>query len=186
MAEVTEFNFPVDTARMMRAIDTPDDIGAVVRMHFEIDRALEHVVRAMVPAVKHLGHRYMDQRIRFLQALGLPDIRIEPARVINKIRNDFAHREKEALTESDVSALEEPVSRLLSRQIPTHFALQHNMKDGSRREWVYKTMSSKERFCMLGFFTLSGVATIENDFNKIAFSPSPDYALSLLRVAPTP
>ncbi|MGY8635816.1 hypothetical protein RAD15_25425 [Bradyrhizobium sp. 14AA] len=170
MPDTTTFNFPVDTARMLRAIDTPDDIGAVVRLHFEIDRALEHIVTTMVPAAQHLQHRFMDQRIRFLRALGLPEVRIEPAKVLNTIRNDFAHREKESLTAGDVDALEEPVSKLLGRRIPTHFALEHRRRDGTRREWIYEQMSCKEKFCMLGFFALSGIATIENDFSKIAFS----------------
>lgn len=170
MTETTTFNFAVDTTRMIRAIDTPDDIGAVVRLHFEIDRALEHVVNVMVPAAQHLQHRFMEQRIRFLQALGMPNVRIQPARVINTIRNNFAHREKEALSPQDVTTLEGPVSELLGRNIPTHFALQHKKKDGSRRDWVYETMSPKEQFCMLGFFTLSGIATIENDFRKLAFT----------------
>jgi len=115
--EPTVFSFEVDVARMMRAIDTPDDIGAVVRMHFEIDRALEHIVDAMVPAAKHLRHRFMDERIRFLQALGLPDVRLQPARTINTVRNDFAHREKENLEQADVDALEGPVSKLLDLKV---------------------------------------------------------------------
>ncbi|MGY3618405.1 hypothetical protein [Bradyrhizobium sp. USDA 10063] len=163
-------NFPIDTGRMIRAIDTPDDIGAVVRLHFEIDRALEHIVNAMVPAPQHLQHRFTGQRIKFLQALGLPYVRIEPAIVINTIRNDFAHREKEALTASDVAILEEPVSRLLApQQISPHLTIQHEKKDGSRREWVYGTMSPKEKFCMLGIFAVSGIATIESHFRKVSF-----------------
>jgi|SRR5882757_4382574 len=168
MTQSAIFNFPVDTARMMRAVETPDDIGAVVRIHFEIDRALEHIVNVMVPAAKHLGHRFMDQRIKFLLSLGLPEERVQPARVLNIIRNDFAHREKEALGQSDVDSLEGPVVKMLGQSIPADFALRHNKEDGSQRGWMYGKMSYKEKFCMLGFFTLSGIATIENHFSKIA------------------
>lgn len=126
MGKVTTFNFNVDSARMIRAIDTPDDIGAVVPLQFEIDRALAHIVGAMVPAAQHLNHRYMDERIRFLLSLGMPEIRLQPARVINTIRNKFAHREKESLNQSDIALLEEPVGKLLGGSVPTHFALRHN------------------------------------------------------------
>jgi hypothetical protein len=170
MPEPTTFNFPIDTGRMLRAIDTSDDIGAVIRIHFEIDRALEHIVSVMVPAAQHLRHRFMDERIRFVLALGLPTDRVEPARTINTLRNHFAHREKERLDQSDVDLLEGPVCEMLGRAIPPQFSLRHERKDGSRREWLYGDMSVKEKICMLGFFTLGGIATIENDFQKIAFS----------------
>lgn len=168
MATPTVFNFPVDTKRMMRAIDTPDDIGAVVRIHFELDRALEHVINAMVPRAKILTHRFMSQRIMFLSALGLPPARVEPARVINAIRNDFAHREKETLEAKDIKSLEVAIVGLLRKNIPTHFALYNKKDDEVRREWRYGEMTLKEQFCLLGFFAVSGVATIENDF-KVSF-----------------
>jgi hypothetical protein len=31
-------------------------------------------------------------------------------------------------------------------------------------------MSLKEKFCLLGYLALAGVATIENDFEKVSFN----------------
>lgn len=66
--------------------------------------------------------------------------------------------------------LEDPVRKVLGREIPIGFSLQHDKKDGSRREWMYGTMTVKEKICVLGFFIVAGIATIENDFGRIALS----------------
>lgn len=165
------FNYAVDSARMMRAMDTEDDIGAVIRLHFEIDRALEHVVGAIIPNPEQLSHRYMDQRIRFLGALGLPEVRIAPARIMNEIRNRFAHKEKETLVDLDIIQLQKAVEALLGNVIPSHFALINNKK-GSQREWRFGEMNLKQKFCLLGYMTLAGIATIENDFPKVNLNAS--------------
>lgn len=169
MNSTVTFNFEPDSARLIRAIETPDDVGAVIRVHFEIDRALEHIVNVMIPTPSLLRHQYMDSRIRFLLALGLPEVRIAPAKVINEIRNKFAHREKENFENSDIAKLSGSVTALIGKEVPTHFALIHKRAD-SQREWQYGDMTLKEKFCVLGYIALSGVATIENDFPKLSFA----------------
>jgi len=136
--EVT-FNFPVDTGRMIRAMETDDDVGAIVRLHFEVDRALAHVISAMIPNAEHLNHNYMEQRIRFLSALGLPETRIHPARILNEIRNRFAHKEKEIFVPQDISRLRDAVETLYQRKIPDHFVLAMNRKD-LHQEWKFGDM----------------------------------------------
>jgi hypothetical protein len=169
LAKTVKFNFAVDSSRMIRALETPDDMGAVIRIHFEMDRALEHVVNATVPDASHLRHQYMESRIRFLLALGLPELRLTPAKIINEIRNKFAHREKETVTASDVTKLSDAVTTLIGKEIPSHFAIK-DMRAGSFREWRYGEMTRKEQFCLLGYIALAGIATIENDFGKICFT----------------
>lgn len=170
MTRLTTFSFNVDSSRMMRAIETPDDIGAVIRIHFEIDRALTHVVERSVPDASELRLQYPDQRIRLLLALGVPAVRLEPVRIVNKVRNSFAHKEgKERILDEDVSELEAATCRLLGKKkIPSHFALVKK-SDGSEKVWVHSEMSGKEKFCLSGFFALTGVATIENDFGTAGF-----------------
>jgi hypothetical protein len=169
MTKVTTFNFEPDASRLVQAIETPDEIGAVIRIHFEIDRALEHIVDAMVPAASHLRHQYMESRIRFLFALGMPEIRLAPAKIINEIRNKFAHHEKDGISPSDITKLSAAVNALLGKEIPTHFAVR-DKRASADKEWVYGDMSLKEKFCLLGYLALAGVATIENDFEKVSFN----------------
>lgn len=163
------FNFDVDTARLKRAMDTSDDIGAVVRIHFEIERALEHVISAMIPDAPVLKHRYMSDRIRFLLALGIPKVRTTPAKIINDIRNEFAHRAKEDISSSDVARLADSITNLLGQEIVDDFEILHT---NTQQKWRYGEMSLKEQFCCLGFIALVKVASIENDFGKIRFAQS--------------
>jgi hypothetical protein len=169
LPEPLKFNFPLDTSRLTRAIDTADDIGAVIRIHFEIDRALEHIITAMIPNASALRHRYMGQRIAFLRALGLHEVRLLPVTIINEIRNKFAHHEKEGVSASDIARLHDSITALFGKEIPTHFGLLHKKSD-TVREWVYGEMTLKEKFCFLGYFALAGIAAIENEYEKIRFN----------------
>lgn len=108
----------------------------------------------------------MEQRIRFLAALGIPETRISPARIINEIRNEFAHKERELFIGRDISRLQAAVETLYQRKIPDHFVLAINQK-GVRQEWRFGEMNLKQKFCLMGSMVLTGVALIENDFPKI-------------------
>lgn len=147
---------------------TPDDIGAIIRVHYEIDQALQHVIGTLIPFPKRLKLRYMKQRIELLLALGMPEVRLQPAEIVNHIRNDFAHRDKETFLAEDVTGLHEAIVALYGREIPPTFAMLHRKDDGSTQEWRYCDMNLKEKFCFLGSFALGGVATIQTDFHKIA------------------
>jgi hypothetical protein len=175
VAEPVKFNFVVDTRRMMRAIDTDDDIGAVIRVHFEIDRALSHVIARLVPKPAELSLRYTEARVRLLLALGIPEVRLSPIQVVNRIRNSFAHDEgKETISEGDVRQLEASVSTMMAgRKIPTHFTLRHK-STAAERSWVYSAMTLKEKFCLGGFFIVAGVATLENDFQPFLATRNSD------------
>ncbi|MDR6303055.1 hypothetical protein GGQ85_000736 [Nitrobacter vulgaris] len=165
----TVFNFDVDSGRIMRAMYTEDDIGAVIRIHFEIDRALDHIVRTMVPSSNTMKLPYTSSKVDFLLALGLPNLRITPVLIINSIRNKFAHREKEAIVLSDTVDLLRAIETMYDRKIPESFQVIHQKKDGSRCEWRFGEMSPKEKFCFLGSLALAGVAMIESDFEKVSF-----------------
>jgi hypothetical protein len=167
--EPTVFNFDVDSGRIMRAMYTEDDIGAVIRIHFEIDRALDHIVKTMVPASNKMRLPYTGNKVDFLLALGLPELRIAPVLIINKIRNKFAHKEKEEIVLSDTVDLLRAIETMYDRKIPENFHTIHQKKDGSRREWRFGEMSPKEKFCFLGSLALTGVAAIESDFEKVSF-----------------
>ena len=41
----------VDASRIFEAIQTPDDIGAIIRLHKDLHRELKHIARVMVPKI---------------------------------------------------------------------------------------------------------------------------------------
>lgn len=149
-------------------MQTDDEIGAMIRVHYELDRALRFVVEAMVPSSKCLKLNYTSQRINLLIALGMPEIRLKPTKIVNAIRNDFAHREKEAFVDDDVSSLHHAIERVYARPIPATFRLDfHSKIEGESRSWIYGDMNLKEKFCFLGSLTLASIATIPNQFEAL-------------------
>lgn len=149
---------------MMRAMNTPDDIGAIVRLHNELDDTFKHVLDTMLPSGKPHKHRYLNDRIIALRDAGLVEVRLAPAAVINSVRNKFAHSNKEQFQSSDVVKLAAAVEALYGgRKITDHFEIIDNRK-GFERRWRFGDMNDKERFCFYGFMAIAGAAAIENDF----------------------
>lgn len=171
--ESITFNFDVDPSKFMRAMNALDDIAAIVRIHLEIDRALIYIIEKMVPSSKHLKLHYTGHRINFLRALGLPDLRIAPVSIINSVRNEFAHKDKEIISATDALKLLHAVEALYARKIPDSFEVIYNKKDGSKQQWIFGEMNPKEQFCFLGSLALTGIATIESEYEQIAFRRLP-------------
>jgi hypothetical protein len=158
----TVLNLDFDTPKLLLAMATLDHIGAIVRIHTELDEVLKHVVKAMVPPpVPPL--RYASERIECLVSRGLPKLRVAPASIINTVRNNFAHNNKQAFKAKDVSKLQRAIATLYGREITPDFVFIHRRKD-SDHSLRYGDMDDKERFCFLGFSAIAAVAAIENDF----------------------
>lgn len=145
--------FDISTNRLLAALNTKDDVGAVIRMHFELDQALNHVAKAAVPRVDQLRLRYPEQKIRFFLALGVEDKHLEPARLLNQIRNRFAHSEgQEIVTDADVAALEGAIGVIGFSEV-----CQKVMKVVDRD---YEKLTPREKFCILGVVIISHVSEI--------------------------
>ncbi|QND70826.1 hypothetical protein [Tardiphaga robiniae] len=98
----------------------------------------------------------------------MPEVRVKPARLINNLRNKFAHRDKEDFQHQDIVDLQKAIEDMIAKPIPSHFAIVNKSEDSSR-EWQFEKMSLKEKFCLMGFLALASIATIENDFKKLCF-----------------
>jgi hypothetical protein len=159
----------VDTSRMMKALDTPDDIGAIIRLHKDLDRALKHIVRVMVAKSGRPKLRSMSQRIECLRAAGLSEKRLAASQTINLVRNALAHGNKECFNEADVDGLLKAI-RLVLGEDYTQTAL-HDLTTDPTREWDFRTVDYKGQFCLLGFIAVALVASIEHEFEKHSFRP---------------
>lgn len=84
--------------RLVRAAETEDEVGTVLRIHLAMDQILNHFIRQCInndlkPYIEK--PRYTGQRITLSAAFGLPLPFIGAAYEINKIRNDIAHEDLE-------------------------------------------------------------------------------------------
>ncbi|ANW01618.1 hypothetical protein [Bradyrhizobium icense] len=55
-----EFDFHIDIDRLVRAMDTPDDVGTVLRVHLELERVLDHVIGKILPKPEKAQWRWGD------------------------------------------------------------------------------------------------------------------------------
>jgi hypothetical protein len=155
-------DFNIDVERLARAMDTPDDVGSVLRIHLELERALDHVIGRILPNAEKAGW-CPSQKMKFLLALGIPDFRMKPAQIINRIRNGVAHKERqESLKEEEVSELLRALNTVVGNRITEEFALVRN-RYGSTTSKLYRDMSVRERFCFLGFIAIGTIASMTSE-----------------------
>jgi len=159
--------YEMDRAKLLLAMNTPDPIGAIIRIQTELDEVLKHTIKSMVsPPIPRL--QYASERIECLVANGLPRLRVAPASIINTVRNNFAHNNKQAFKPRDVNKLQQAVTKLYGGLNFENFVFIHRKKD-SDIELRYADMDHKQRFCLLGFAAIAAVAAIEIEFSPGTF-----------------
>ncbi|PQA73515.1 hypothetical protein [Brucella oryzae] len=81
-----------DTKRLAAAFFSDDDIGALIRCHFEVERAAIHALEIMTQGRwKTANCRYLNDKLNILEVIGAPPALLAPARILNKHRNSLAH-----------------------------------------------------------------------------------------------
>ncbi|MCP9630443.1 hypothetical protein NML43_25405 [Rhodopseudomonas palustris] len=171
MTDETVLDFPIDVDRLTRAMDTSDDIGSVLRIHLELERALTHVVAAILPLPEKAKLNYPSQKINFLLAAGIPEFRLKPAAIINSIRNGMAHREsKDVIEENDLPSLFQAINVVIANRLTEEFELVRH-RNGAQTSKKYKDMSPREKFCFLGSMAIAVTASLSNELKSASAKP---------------
>ncbi|MFA6155056.1 hypothetical protein [Mesorhizobium sp.] len=136
-----------DTARIAAALFSEDDIGAVIRCHFEVERATTHAVSVITQdrwrVVKNC--RYLADKLNLLEVIGVPKHFLEPARALNRHRNGLAHQGVDEITEDQ----ETEITRLTRLVFPNYhddFELRVSGRHTFNKK--YRDCSTKERYVM--------------------------------------
>ena len=161
MTEDTVIDFDINIRRMMQALDTSDHIGALLRVHYELDRSLEHVIQMTYPNPSAVKQNFTGQKLAALSALGVHAKRLKPATIINSLRNSFAHRGREEITTEDVTGLLNAVNVILAQPITDDFTIaRHSKANSTVTEKTFSAMTAKEKFCILGFISIALIAAL--------------------------
>jgi hypothetical protein len=159
----------VDTSRMMKAIETPDDIGAIIRLHKDLHRELKRIATVMVLKSSRRKLRSVSELIECLNVAGISEKRLAAPQWINLVRNTFAHGDKECFNEADVDGLLKAIRLVLGEDFtPTSL---HDLTTDPYGEWNYPNMNYKGQFCQLALTAVALVASIEHEFEKHSFRP---------------
>lgn len=82
----------IDPKRFSAAFFGEDDIGAVIRCHYEVEKAAIYALDVLTDGRwKRLRSQYLSEKLNLLEVLGAPPRLLVPARTLNNQRNDFAH-----------------------------------------------------------------------------------------------
>lgn len=159
----------IDASRMMKALQTPDDIGAIIRVHKDLHRELKRIASVMVPKSRRRNARSVSELIECLKAAGMSESRLVASRRINLIRNAFVHSNKECFDETDVNGLLKAIRLVLGEDFTPSTV--HDLTTDPCGEWNYPNMDHKGQFCQLGLTAVALVASIENEFEKHSLRP---------------
>ncbi|MGU9980133.1 hypothetical protein ACJ4V0_08830 [Phreatobacter sp. HK31-P] len=101
--------------RFLEALKSSDDIGVIIRCHYEAERAIDSVIAHKTNdryLVDRSGFRYLSQKIEVLHLLGVAEIYLSPFTIMNSHRNRFAHRGDEKISKADVDQLVKAVGKV--------------------------------------------------------------------------
>ena len=83
-----------DYKKLIRALTTDDDIGAMLRLHFEMERCMDFMISERFISPKHLNNKYFGQKVGTLKAVGFDHGRLRAFEYVNSVRNKMAHARK--------------------------------------------------------------------------------------------
>lgn len=162
-----------DTARVFRALQTSDDIGALLRVHFDAERALSQVVNEAYIDAKALNLKYFGQKLGALAAIGVLPLRLEPLVVLNKIRNDFAHRGRELIEDQDVKGLWDAINKYALGSITPDFSIIYGLT-GATETKVLGSMSSREKLVVLASLATFWISALPDEWRESGGPEAPD------------
>jgi len=93
------FDHDIDSKRIIDAIHEPDDVGAIIRIHFETERAIDYTLKKLTSGryESEKSRWKFEQKVEILQLLGTPRKWLYPIKTLNKHRNKFAHEGKTSI-----------------------------------------------------------------------------------------
>jgi hypothetical protein len=160
------FDFEIDTARLLRAFESADDVGAIIRTHYELDRALSHVLAKFYANPKKLSANRVGPKIERLEALGFGGSRIEALRTIDDIRNAVAHRDQEEVRVQDVAALRTKIDELSSGRFSDEWRFSYRAQSNTLAT-KYSDMTLRQQFCLLAFLAIAAVVALPHEVDQI-------------------
>jgi hypothetical protein len=154
MAEMDIGNITVertfDVARMSAAYFEADDIGAVIRCHYEAEEALTHVASRLSDgrSDRRISKWNFAQKLDLCHILGVHENFLKPLTTHNKQRNEFAHQGTSTLREQQVLDVYHQV-RVLYPVLGDDFRVAFNGAQKSDKRYADATLKEKYVTCLM-------------------------------------
>ncbi|WP_275100162.1 hypothetical protein [Sedimenticola hydrogenitrophicus] len=92
---------------LINALNSEDDLGAVIRAHIHIESALNNLIDSYFESPKHIDRMRLEfhEKVKLAQAIGLKNQYAKPLNTLGTIRNNFAHRLDTTLGSNEIDSL---------------------------------------------------------------------------------
>jgi len=145
-----DFDFDLDTKRLIDSFYADNDLYAVIRSHFETERALIHGLRKLTgKSPKHISRNIQTfhKKCEGLETSGINPAFIRPLRLLNCHRNRFAHYDELEITNHQLLELQGSV-RTISPTVNDDFLFRdRSIVDGHIRfEARYRDLSRRQKY----------------------------------------
>lgn len=147
----------LDRYRFLNAFLEADDVGAIIRCHYEAERALDYVLDKLTDGRSNRNAKNwaFAMRLEVCRLLGVQDMWTAPLKTINDHRNDFAHRGKDSLADQQILDLYHQVRRFYPRFDGSFRTKFHGTRSIDK---TFAECSNKEKYVMMvmvvtGFFS---------------------------------
>lgn len=148
-----------DVDRFASAIVEADDIGALIRCHYEAEQAIDYLISQLTAGRSHRKaiNWNFAQKIEICHLFGVPENFTGALKLLNSHRNEIAHKGTEAVAEQQVLDL----SRMIKAIYPNfgdEFRVQIN---GSKPyDKKFSDASLKERYVISAMMLVSLVLAL--------------------------
>lgn len=158
----------LDTSRFAAALLEADDVGAVIRCHYEAERALDYVLEKLTDgrSRRKAKNWAFSVKLEVCHLLGVREIWTVPLKLLNDHRNDFAHKGIDRFGDQQVMDMFHQV-RQMSPAFDESFRMTFEGKHSFDK--AYNECSRKERYVMLVAF----VVGLFSSLPQIAVSQMP-------------
>ncbi|TPI77692.1 MULTISPECIES: hypothetical protein [unclassified Mesorhizobium] len=137
----------VDTSRLIGALFEADDVGAIVRCHYEAERALDFVLEKLTDGrSKRTKGWTFANRLEVCRMFGVRDMWTAPIQTINNQRNDFAHKGQLLIEDQQILDLYHQVRRIYPK-FSDKFRLEISGRKLFNKE--FGESSNREKYVML-------------------------------------
>ena len=161
-----------DYEKLVRALLTDDDIGAMLRLHFEMERCLDFMIADRFSSPKSLNAKYFSQKVGCLHAIGFLNSRLQAFKFVNRVRNMMAHEGRECIKIQEADELVSIVSRLMPHPLG-EFKLRIP-KVKKIDEMQISELEPKDRFVIAGFAAAVDASALPKIFTQDLVESYPD------------
>ncbi|MFL1466754.1 hypothetical protein [Marinobacter sp. HN1S83] len=135
--------------KLYEALQSEDDLGAVVRSHIIIEQRLNKFVEAFMVSTDHLRRMKLDfhQTVKLAVALGLNERFEAPLNSLGTLRNGFAHSLRPEISKQDANNLYKSFSATDKAVLQSSLKHTQNMHPENALS-DYRVATPKEQFSL--------------------------------------